>query len=54
MRWSAYKVDEGLVEVGYAVPENVAVGCLKEECSLADAELFGQKNGVSRDVDSSF
>lgn len=26
----AYEVDEGLVEVGYAVPENVAVGCLEE------------------------
>jgi hypothetical protein len=36
----AYEVDEGFVEVGYAVPENVTVRCLEEECSLTDAELL--------------
>jgi hypothetical protein len=48
LRWVAYEIDEGFVEVGYAVPENVAMGCLEEKCSLADAELFGQ---VSHDMD---
>jgi hypothetical protein len=42
---SAYEVDEGFIEVGYAVPEDVAVRCLKEECSLADAELLVRLRG---------
>lgn len=47
MRCVAYKVDEGSVEVGYAVPENVAMRCLEEKCSLADTELVRQIRSVT-------
>lgn len=47
LRCVAYKVDEGSVEVGYAVPENVAMRCLEEKCSLADTELVRQIRSVT-------
>ena len=39
---STHEVDEGFVEVGDTVPEDVTVGCLDEEGALAYPELCGE------------